>query len=314
MTDEQLAALYPTVQSYVDKIVAKTLANAAAGYIPRGLHARSRVVHGHPRRRQRQRRADRQRRRRPAARERRCAPRSTARAGDKYLAMLDLDLIADLASHSIANAAARDAVLRPTKAASALLWEAIDAPTSTTVSGGVGGTVPATLSISLGAPAAFGAFTPGVARDYDATSTVTTTSSARRRDADDRRPERDHHGRLVNGRPLAAAGAAGRGHRRVRAARRLGEPDAAEDVGRADRQRGGHGQVPPVDRGQRRAADRRLQQDRDVHALDHDAVELTASALAPRRRGAGAGGTRSQRRMRAVNPTGARRNSMSQVS
>ena len=35
MTDAQLAALYPTVQSYVDKIVAKTLANAAAGYIPK---------------------------------------------------------------------------------------------------------------------------------------------------------------------------------------------------------------------------------------------------------------------------------------
>ena len=29
----------------------------------------------------------------------------------------------------------------------------------------VGGTVPATLSLTLGAPATFGAFTPGVARD-----------------------------------------------------------------------------------------------------------------------------------------------------
>ena len=34
LTDAQLATLYPTVQSYVDKVVARTLANAAAGYIP----------------------------------------------------------------------------------------------------------------------------------------------------------------------------------------------------------------------------------------------------------------------------------------
>ena len=34
MTDAQLATLYPTVQSYVDKVVAKTLDNAAKGYIP----------------------------------------------------------------------------------------------------------------------------------------------------------------------------------------------------------------------------------------------------------------------------------------
>ncbi len=33
----------------------------------------------------------------------------------------------------------------------------------------VGGTVPATLGLTLGTPAAFGAFVPGVARDYDAT-------------------------------------------------------------------------------------------------------------------------------------------------
>ena len=36
------------------------------------------------------------------------------------------------------------------------------------VPGGVGGTVPPTLSLTLGAPASFGAFTPGVARDYTA--------------------------------------------------------------------------------------------------------------------------------------------------
>ncbi len=33
------------------------------------------------------------------------------------------------------------------------------------------GNVPATLSLTLGAPASFGAFTPGVMRDYMATTT-----------------------------------------------------------------------------------------------------------------------------------------------
>ena len=32
----------------------------------------------------------------------------------------------------------------------------------------VGGTVPATLALTLGAPATFGAFTPGVGQDYTA--------------------------------------------------------------------------------------------------------------------------------------------------
>lgn len=41
-----------------------------------------------------------------------------------------------------------------------------------------GGTVPATLSLTLGAPASFGAFTPGVAKDYSATTTATVTSTA----------------------------------------------------------------------------------------------------------------------------------------
>ena len=42
----------------------------------------------------------------------------------------------------------------------------------------VGGDVPPTLSLTLGAPASFGAFLPGVARDYTASTTATTVSSA----------------------------------------------------------------------------------------------------------------------------------------
>ena len=43
--------------------------------------------------------------------------------------------------------------------------------------GEVSGTVPATLSLTVGAPATFGAFTPGVARDYTATTTANATST-----------------------------------------------------------------------------------------------------------------------------------------
>ena len=43
--------------------------------------------------------------------------------------------------------------------------------TATNVNGGVSGTVPATLSLTLGAPAQFGALTPGVTRTYLASTT-----------------------------------------------------------------------------------------------------------------------------------------------
>jgi hypothetical protein len=52
--------------------------------------------------------------------------------------------------------------------ASATVW-----PSTT-----VGGTVPATLSLVLGAPASFGAFAPGVDRTYTASTTATVTSTA----------------------------------------------------------------------------------------------------------------------------------------
>jgi hypothetical protein len=44
--------------------------------------------------------------------------------------------------------------------------------------GDAGGSVPATLSLSLGTPAAFGAFTPGLAKDYDAQMSADVVSTA----------------------------------------------------------------------------------------------------------------------------------------
>ena len=44
--------------------------------------------------------------------------------------------------------------------------------------GTVGGAVPATLALTLGGPVSFGAFTPGVTKDYAASTTATVTSTA----------------------------------------------------------------------------------------------------------------------------------------
>ncbi len=49
---------------------------------------------------------------------------------------------------------------------------------STVVQGTVGGTVPATLSLTLGPPASFGAFVPGADRTYTASTTANVISSA----------------------------------------------------------------------------------------------------------------------------------------
>ena len=48
----------------------------------------------------------------------------------------------------------------------------------TTASGAVGGTVPATLSLTLGGPASFGPFTPGAEKTYTAQTTANVISTA----------------------------------------------------------------------------------------------------------------------------------------
>ena len=53
-----------------------------------------------------------------------------------------------------------------------------DLEESVDVDATVGGTVPATLSLTLGAPASFGTFTPNVDRTYEATTTANVTSTA----------------------------------------------------------------------------------------------------------------------------------------
>jgi hypothetical protein len=83
----------------------------------------------------------------------------------------------------------------------------------------VSGTVPATLALTLGTPASFGMFTPGLETDYTASTTATVTSTAGDATLSVSDPDTANPGQLVNGtyampRPLqaqASSPAAGKG-------------------------------------------------------------------------------------------------------
>jgi hypothetical protein len=63
----------------------------------------------------------------------------------------------------------------------------------------VGGTVPATLALTLGAAPSFGSFTPGLAKDYTATTTATVISTAADASLAVSDPSTTANGHLVNG-------------------------------------------------------------------------------------------------------------------
>jgi hypothetical protein len=63
----------------------------------------------------------------------------------------------------------------------------------------VGGSVPATLALTLGAPVNFGPFTPGVAKEYTAGTTATVISTAGDATLSVADPSTTAPGRLVNG-------------------------------------------------------------------------------------------------------------------
>ena len=262
MTDAQLAALYPTVQSYVDKVVAKTLDNAAKGYIPADFtrdpawytDIRDTIN-------------DYGARVSDASGTRLKASIAKAEeygtAGDKYTAIFFLQDVATQANTLLASdVAVRDNVLRQARAVIALLEESIDNPTSTTTTGTVGGTVPATLSLTLGAPAAFPAFVPGVANDYTATTNATVTSTAGDAALSVVRPRSPDQRRVLARRAAA---------RRVRQVR-LDRPDEQRD-------RGHH--VQAAHQGERPAAHGHLQQDAHLHAV-HDGAVRESRSVSPR--------------------------------
>ena len=65
--------------------------------------------------------------------------------------------------------------------------------------GGAGGSVPATLALTLGTPAAFGPFTPGVAKTYTANMTANVISTAGDASLSVADPSATATGHLVNG-------------------------------------------------------------------------------------------------------------------
>src|SRR3954468_2230511 len=68
-----------------------------------------------------------------------------------------------------------------------------------TADGGVGGAVAATLSLTLGTPASFGNFTPGLDKTYDATGTANVISTAGDAQLSVADPSSTATGHLVNG-------------------------------------------------------------------------------------------------------------------
>jgi hypothetical protein len=81
----------------------------------------------------------------------------------------------------------------------ALLWTASQTAGAAAAEGGAGGTVAATLALTLGPPATFGAFTPGVARDYTAGTTANVISTAGDATLSVADPSPTAPGKLVNG-------------------------------------------------------------------------------------------------------------------
>ena len=69
----------------------------------------------------------------------------------------------------------------------------------TSTTGQAGGTVPATLALTLGTPATFGSFTPGIARTYDASTTANVISTAGDATLSIADPSSVAPGHLVNG-------------------------------------------------------------------------------------------------------------------
>ncbi len=74
-----------------------------------------------------------------------------------------------------------------------------DACLARNAKGGVGGTVAGTLALTLGSPAGFGAFVPGVTATYAASSTATVVSSAGSATLSIADPSATATGKLVNG-------------------------------------------------------------------------------------------------------------------
>ena len=135
--------------------------------------------------------------------------------------------------------------------------------------------VPRTLGINIGGSVSFGALVPGVAKVYEAGTTVTVTSTLAASKLTIHDPGSTAVGPSGQRHVRVAAGAAGRRRHGVRAA--LRHPDDAGQLDHPAGRRGGAAEVPAGRRGGRPDARRQLQQARDADPGGHDAVGGSAS-------------------------------------
>ena len=112
----------------------------------------------------------------------------------------------------------------------------------------VGGMVPATLALTLGAPASFGAFTPGVAKEYTASTTANVISTAGDATLLDRRPER-RRDRPPGQRHVLAAGTAEGGRAAAPAAVKTWAAPTSNEAGADHVHAGASGPRMPCVRG-----------------------------------------------------------------
>ena len=140
---------------------------------------------------------------------------------------------------------------------------------ASTCPGGVGGNVPATLSLVLGQATAFGPFRVGQDGDYTASTTATVISTAGDAALSVADPSADHPGHLVNGTFFLPSALQARANGGAFAAL-SGTPLAlwswsapvSNDVVTLD--------LLAAHRAQRRAADGDVRQDADVHAVHNE--------------------------------------------
>ena len=154
---------------------------------------------------------------------------------------------------------------------------------STSTTGDITGTVPATLALTLGTAAPLGPFVPGVARDYTTTMTATATSTGADAALSVIDPSATATGRLVNGTyaltsPLQVSADGGafaplRTDNGPLALAAWNTPITNRNVQLGFKQSIG------ADRG---PAHRQLRQDADLHAVDDAAVNRFGVRAGPR--------------------------------
>ena len=124
---------------------------------------------------------------------------------------------------------------------------------------------------------------PGVAKDYTASTTATVISTAGDATLSVADPSTTNTGKLVNGTFALPQTLQANGGGAFAPVGGSASPTALKTWSAPTSNEVGRDHVQAVDRRQRRAAHRHLQQDPDVHAVDHDAVNRARLTRGPSR-------------------------------